>query len=71
MTFWESFCRTYFEMNGYFVNANLFAALIQPDDLLPAFTADDAECKGQDAGHLEHLKEDLTTMFKNFSLNCQ
>lgn len=30
---WEGFCKTYFELHGYFVTTNLFAALVNPDDI--------------------------------------
>ena len=29
---WEGFCKTYFELHGYFVTTNLFAALLRPED---------------------------------------
>lgn len=30
---WEGFCKTYFELHGYFVTTNLFAALLTPEDV--------------------------------------
>ena len=30
---WEGFCKTYFELHGYFVTTNLFAALLSPDEV--------------------------------------
>lgn len=30
---WEAFCKTYFELHGYFVTTNLFAALIEPGEI--------------------------------------
>lgn len=30
---WEGFCKSYFELHGYFVTTNLFAALVRPEDV--------------------------------------
>jgi len=46
---WEAFCKTYFELHGYFVTTNLFAAL-QPMELTELAVAGVIETDDQDDG---------------------